>query len=318
RLGLPTHEIPLKGRFDPRAVSGLVRLLKEHKINLVHTHGYKSDILGLVASRFSRVKSLATPHGFENAKSLKLQTFIRLGCWALKHFDSVAPLSEALFNDMLRIKVPHDKIRHIQNGVDLGEIERELHRQSPPFVTGNREKRIGYVGQLAFRKNLGAMIRAFDLLCQEQDNVRLILIGDGPQRSELEALANSLSCADKVDFLGYRNDRLRIVKELDLFCMTSSLEGIPRCMMEAMALGVPVAAFDIPGVDKLLLHGETGLMAKFGDVQGLKTCLAKILSEPDLTAALSKNGREHIEKHFSAQRMAWKYEELYEQMLYDA
>lgn len=87
------------------------------------------------------------------------------------------------------------------------------------------------------------------MLYKEHKDVRLIIIGDGSKRIELENYAKSLDLSSKIEFLGYRDDRLRLLKEIDLFCMTSSLEGIPRCMMEAMAMEIPVAAYNIPGVD---------------------------------------------------------------------
>ena len=101
----------LKGRFDPMIIMRLSRLIRQNKIDIIHTHGYKSDILGLLAARITGIKAVSTPHGFENAPDLKLQTFIRLGCAALKRFDYVAPLSEELKSDMLRIKVNRSKIR---------------------------------------------------------------------------------------------------------------------------------------------------------------------------------------------------------------
>jgi hypothetical protein len=95
-LGLEASQIRMRGRFDLRAVSGLCRVIKEKKIDIIHTHGYKSDILGLAAARMTGIKAAATPHGFENVKDLKLQLFIKAGCFALRFFDRVEPLSEEL------------------------------------------------------------------------------------------------------------------------------------------------------------------------------------------------------------------------------
>jgi len=162
------------------------------------------------------------------------------------------------------------------------------------------------------------MLDTFDLLYKKHKDIRLFLVGDGPMRKELEKRAMMLASGDKIEFLGYRKDRLRIIKEMDLFCMTSSLEGIPRCMMEAMAMGTPVAAFNIPGVDKLIIPEETGLMAEFGDVEGLKQCWERILFDEAFAKGLAKNGRQHILEHFSAKRMAEEYTELYREVLADS
>ena len=313
-LGLSAHKIRMSGRFDFRGISRLRALMQHEKIDVLHTHGYKSDILGLLATRMTDVKVLATPHGFENVNDLKLQAFIRLGNQALKRVDRVAPLSEELARDMARIGVPAHKTTMIWNGVDLQEVDQELEHPLRPVLRSGEEKRIGYVGQLSHRKNLGDLIDVFDLLCSAHEGVRLLLIGDGPKKSVLQAKARLLKCADRIEFLGYRSDRLRIIKELDLFCMTSSLEGIPRCLMEAMAMGVPVVAYEIPGVDRLILDGETGLLAPFGDKAALKVCWERLLTDGQLSEKLARNGRSHVEKNFSAERMAAEYTQLYREL----
>jgi glycosyltransferase involved in cell wall biosynthesis len=313
-IGLSANQIPMRGRFDPRVILKLSRLIKQEQIDIIHTHGYKSDILGLFAARIAGVKVLATPHGFENAKDLKLKLFIRLGCFALKHADIVAPLSEDLEYNIQKINIQPQKVKLIINGVDLSEIEDERAKQTNPLYS-SEEKIIGYVGQMAHRKNVKALIEAFDLLFQENNKVRLLLIGDGPQKKELQAKTKTLSSSNNIHFLGYRDDRLQFVKQMDLFAMTSSLEGIPRSMMEAMAMGIPVTAFLIPGIDKLIIDRRTGLLAQFGDVEGLKINLQLILSDRQFAQKIGQAGRKHILENFSARRMADEYAALYRSML---
>ncbi len=314
-LGFKSYQIKMRGRFDPFAVYKLCRLIKERKIDIIHTHGYKSEILGLLAARLSGIKAIATPHGFENSRDVKLRLFIHLGCLALKRFDLVVPLSEELQLDMVRINVKQSKIVLIKNGVDLTEIE--IARKSACFSTTHKEneKKIGYVGQIISRKNINDLIKAFDLLYKEHKDVKLILIGDGEEKAALVNYAKSLPSSSNIEFLGYREDRLELMKEISIFSMTSSLEGIPRCMMEAMAMKIPVTAYNIPGVDKLIIHGQTGLMADFGDKEGLKECWGQLLLDEQFARELGQKGREHVVNNYSAKRMADEYTELYKQML---
>lgn len=314
-MGLPSHMIKLQGRFDLRVINKLISLIQEQKIDIIHTHGYKSDILGLIAGKIAGIKTIATPHGFENSPNLKLRTYIRLGCMSLRFFDRVSPLSEELYADMRRINIAENKIRLINNGVDLTEVDAELQSAPIKLAYDENEKIIGYVGQIAYRKNIADMIKTFDLLYKEHNNIRLLIIGDGDRKEELENLVKSLPSAAKIEFLGYRKDRLKLVRAMHMFCMTSSLEGIPRCMMEAMALGVPVSAFKISGVDKLIIQGQTGLMAKYQDIHGLKECWKKLLFEERYAQTLAAAGRNHILNNFSAKRMADEYTELYEEMI---
>ncbi len=317
-LGFDAHQIKMRSRFDPRVIYKLSRLIKEEKIDIIHTHGYKSDILGLAVAKLAGIKSIATPHGFENSKDIKLQLFIRIGCFALKNFDRVAPLSEELESDMKKVRVSSDKIVVIKNGVDLGEIELERKRVSSPLLHSKNGKTIGYIGQMISRKNVIDLIKTFDLLYKEHKGIRLVLIGDGQKRIELENYAKTLTSFPKIEFLGYRDDRLRLLKEIDLFCMTSSLEGIPRCMMEAMAMEISVAAYNIPGVDKLIIHGETGLMADFGDINGLKQCWEQILFDGGFAMKLGQNGRKHVLNNYSAKRMADEYTKIYQEIMFSS
>lgn len=314
-LGLNAHQIHMKGRFDPRVIRRLCQLIKQNSIEIIHTHGYKSDILGIIAARLTGIKAVGTPHGFENAPDRKLQLFIQLGCRALKHFDRVTPLSEELKSDMVRIGIRPNRLKLIMNGVDLGEVEEENSRSSTLLYRNGGEKKIGYVGQIAYRKNIGDLLKTFDMFYQDHKDVRLILVGDGPQREELEERSKNLICSGKIEFLGFRNDRLRYLKEMDLFSMSSSLEGIPRCMMEAMAMGIPVAAYNIPGVDKLIIPNETGLTAPFGQIDALKQCWERLLYDKEFSTRMAENGRRHVVENFSAQRMAEEYMSLYEEMV---
>jgi glycosyltransferase involved in cell wall biosynthesis len=314
-LGKKAHTVPMRGRFDIGGIRELVRIIREEKIDVVHTHGYKSDIMGLLAARLAQVKALSTPHGFENSSDMKLRLFIALGCFSLRFFDQVAPLSDGLYNDIRGVGISPSKIRLITNGVDMLEIDKALRSSISPFFPENDRKRIGFVGQLICRKNLGDMIDAFDRLWRKDPSVDLIIIGDGDRRPELEKFVRSLPCRPSVYFMGYRKDRLRIVREFDIFSMTSSLEGIPRCIMEAMGLGIPVVAFDIPGVDRVVDSGKTGFLVPFGDVNALSDAWTDLLKNPRKREAMGQQGRRLILHSFSAKRMAKEYEKLYQEML---
>ena len=105
----------------------------------------------------------------------------------------------------------------------------------------------------------------FERIAGDYPQVKLVLLGDGDARAQYEQHAATLKSADRIRFKGFVNDPLQHLSGFDLFVMTSTLEGIPRCLMESMAMGVPVAAYDIPGVDQLIEHKSTGLLAPLGD-----------------------------------------------------
>ena len=305
-------EVPMSNKFDLSVINKLVALIKERNIHIIHTHGYKSDILGVLAAKKAGIECIVTPHGFENASDIKLRTFIWLGCKAMKYAEKVVPLSKQLCDDSRRHGVKEEKLVYIQNGVDLSEVEEQ---RLLPRADNKNIKKIGFVGQMISRKNIFDILDIFNDLCEKHDNIILQLLGDGDQRVELEAYTQNLTHKDKIEFLGFRDDRLELLQSFDLFVMTSTLEGIPRCLMEATAMGIPVAAYDIAGIDQLITHEKSGLLANLGDKATLSRYWEKLLFEQDYADEMTKNARNFVNEHYSAQRMANEYTELFTAMI---
>lgn len=312
-LGFPAHEVPMSGRFDFSVVSKLVTLIKEQGIDIIHTHGYKSDILGVMAARKAGIPCVVTPHGFENAEDMKLRLFIWLGCKAMKYAHAVVPLSTQLVTDVKAHGIPDQRIHYIQNGVDLSEVEAVA--AQPSAISAEQGKRIGFIGQLISRKNVKDILDIFDSLQSKHGNLKLLLLGDGDERAALEQYASGLQHCTDIEFLGFRDDRLELLKSFDLFVMTSTLEGIPRCLMEAMAMGIPVAAYDIAGIDQLLTHQQTGLLAKPGDKTSLAEYWEQLLFEEPTAQQISEAAKAFVYDKYSAQRMAGEYTQLFQELV---
>lgn len=308
------HYCAMGSRFDWRVVSRLAKLVRERQIDIIHTHGYKSDIIGLLAARRAGVSCVSSPHGYPTKAGFKMSLFINAGLMALRRFDAVAPLSEDLVRDMRHFRVPEYKVQFIENGVDLTELTPYRKPLSVPIEAG-RTFQFGYVGQMIPRKGISDMLRAFDWVWQQDSAASLTLVGDGSQRAELEALAKTLPSAQNIHFLGFRSDRLELVKNFDAFLMTSALEGIPRCLMEAMAIGTPVVAYDIPGVDQLIEDRVTGLLCEHGNWKSLAETCIHLKANPEVGGRMAVAARELVDTRFSAERMALQYEDLYRGLL---
>jgi glycosyltransferase involved in cell wall biosynthesis len=305
-------ELPMAHKFDYKAVSTLANYITANNIDAVHTHGYKSDVLGVLAAKKAGVPVIVTPHGFENAKDIKLRLFIWLGCQAMKFADHVVPLSPQLVKDCKQYAIKEPQLVYIQNGVDLSEVEKFKNK---PLALTKAKKRIGFIGQMISRKNIIDLLDVFNELHKKMDNVELVLLGDGDSRVSLEQHTQTLESKDDIHFLGYRDDRLDYLKSFNLFVMTSTLEGIPRCLMEACAMETPVAAYDIAGIDQLITHESTGLLAPLGDKAALLLAWEKILQNDDYARQLGKNACDYVNEHYSAKRMADEYTTLFNELL---
>jgi len=261
KLGCEARVFEALGRFNLSAVRMLRDFIRQNDIHILHTHFYKTDLLGLLAVRGTRCKIVSTPHGWSRKADFKLWCYEMLDRVVFPFFDAVVPLSEDLYLPLKRIPCLNGKLRLIRNGVDLAESDSVTEpafelvewREEGAFV-------VGYIGQLIPRKGLDVLLGALALL--PEIPWRLAIVGEGPERQALEEQARSLGIAEGVRFFGFREDRLRFLRGFNVFVLPSRLEGIPRCLMEAMAAGVPVIASDIPGCTALVAHGKTGMLRK--------------------------------------------------------
>jgi glycosyltransferase involved in cell wall biosynthesis len=289
---------------------GIIRLakrLRHNGVTVVHAHGFKSDVMGLLAGRMAGVKIVSTPHGWSKEKDKKLALYEALGKLSLRFVDQVCPLSQSLHDGLVAGKIQPSKMTLILNGVDIREID-----ETPAKAKINGRKRIGYIGQFIERKNLDDLVEAFCRL--GRSDCELYLIGDGPCREEIVRLVAARNGDGGIFCPGYISDRLAHLKGFDVFVLPSLLEGIPRCIMEAQAAGVPVVATDIEGVRDLVKADKTGLLVPPRNPAALAQAIERILDAPELAVKLAKAGRALIEERFSAAAMAAEYEDLYQSL----
>lgn len=313
KVGITAHTIQSYGRFNRSAPSMLRELLLREGIDILHTHGYKTDLIGLLAVRGTQCKIVSTPHGWTNRPDIKLLCYELLDRFLFRFFDAVVPLSKDLYENLRVIPGVGKRLELIPNGVDIKEIE------SVGSVAGEianwkskGEFTLGYIGRLTHGKALDILIRSLALL--KDVDWQLAIVGEGEQEHELRALASELKLTDKIQFFGFRSDRISFLKGFDVFVLPSRSEGIPRCVMEAMAAGVPVVATDIPGCRHLVINGETGLLFEKDNVEQLASVLKQIAVSSTLRADLASAGCELIHSDFSAAKMADQYCCLYESL----
>ena len=312
-LGFKTHVIESYGKLSRSAVGQLRRVLIDHQIDILHTHGYKTDLIGSLAARGTSCKTLSTPHGWSVNAGIKLRVYEALDRFCFLFMDAVAPLSRDLYEGLASLPGMKRKLHLIENAVDLSEIDAP--GETPDILRHWHEEGrivIGYIGQLITRKRIDTLIEAFHAL--GMPNKQLCLIGDGPQRRELETLAERLGETQNIAFLGFRGDRIDFLKGFDIFVLPSELEGIPRCLMEATGAGIAVIASDIPGCRDVVVAGETGLLIPPGDTTGLCRQMSLLISDPTLRARLARAGAERTRQRYSADALAGAYTQLYRSM----
>jgi glycosyltransferase involved in cell wall biosynthesis len=313
RMGFKTAIFEAHGKLSLPAIGQLRRHIRDNRIQILHTHGYKNDLIGLLAARGTGCRLLSTPHGWSVDAGLKLQVYETLDRLAFTFFDAVAPLSMELHAGLQRIPRMTSRLHFIPNGVDLDEVDAASGDVEDLSEWRSRGYQIiGYVGQLIRRKSVDTLIRAFARI--DPKRKLLCIVGDGSERQALEDLAQQLGVGEHVRFFGYRPDRIRLMKSMDAFVLPSTLEGIPRCLLEAMAAGVAAVATNIPGCQELISDGDTGMLFDVFDDACLASKLRRLLDDDDARAAIARRGQERVRTRYSAAAMAHSYVLLYERL----
>ena len=314
KLGFRSKVFNAYGKMNFSAVKQLKNFIRENDIDILHTHGYKTDLIGLFATRGTGCKIVSTPHGWSKQADIKLMCYELLDRCAFPFFDAVVPLSDDLFSRLRHVPGLNGNLRLIGNGVDISDID-SIKEPAPELVKLKKEGFfiIGYIGQLIPRKGLDVLLDAASNLCF--DNWRLAIVGEGESRAPLEKQAKTLGIDDRVFFYGFRDDRVAFLRGFNLFVLPSRLEGVPRCLMEAMAAGLSVIASDIPGCRDLVVHGQSGLLFPGDDAKELAEMIEAVASDKIPSVRHARMGRELVNSRFSAERMAEEYTSLYTSLI---
>ncbi len=200
-------------------------------------------------------------------------------------------------------------------GVQVGRIVKLPNASFIPIQRPTRKRsdfRVASIGRISPKKNLGVLLRAFQMACDTiGESARLLIVGDGPCLGHLKALARQLRIEDKTVFLGPRWDVLYILSEVDVFVLPSLIEGSPLSVLEAMAAGVPMIASDIPSVREIISHDINGVLVPPKSVEGFARAITMVYKDPAKAEALSQAAREHIERFHDPEVVFPKLLEVY-------
>ncbi len=258
------------------------------------------NVAALIAAAMSRWRGRLIVNERVSLQSMKAhwglwQTRV---IWVLMHLlyrkaDCVVAVSHQLAKDMIsQMNLPEGKVVAIPNPVPVNEIRRAAMEQVTHRFFSDGVPVVMGVGRLYFQKDFPTLIRALALLRRRRD-VRLMVLGEGPDRSELEALVGSLGLSEAVDFRGFVSPPWPWMARAAVFVLSSRAEGWPNVLAEALALGVPVVATDCPtGPREILDDGRFGPLIPVGDVEAMAAAIEATLDAPPDKAALRHRAEE--------------------------
>jgi glycosyltransferase involved in cell wall biosynthesis len=296
-LGVVVHIVPELQRevapsADLRAFAALRALIRGFRPHLVHTHSSKAGVLGRAAARREGVQAVHTAHAWSFSDGLpwrRVAVAVPIEALAGRATRRFIVVSEADREIALRYRVARpDQLRVVHNGVADSEW------RATPDAPGTPT--IAMVARMAAPKDHLLLIRA---LSGVRLPYRLLLIGDGPDRAELEAELRRRDLAGRVELPGVSSEVPRLLGGVQIGALVSRQEGFPLAVLEAMRAGLPVVASDVGGVREAVQDGVTGLLVRRGDEAGLRAALSRLLSDPPLRRCLGQAGRRAYEQRFT-------------------
>jgi len=315
KRGFPVTVTENRRTLDSRLIRRFARVVRSERVDLVHVHEIGMSPYAALVARALRVPLVLTVHGRNASAAARRAKRVFYG-FAMRAAHVVSVSRELTPWIAHNFYLRPDRIRVIENGIDITRFD-----GSAPATTRRAIRRslgipdgavmVISVGRLFPVKNHDLMLSAFREIARGGTDVRLVLVGDGPERAHLEEKTRRYGLGEVVRFLGERPDVPSLLGGADLFVLTSHSEGLSIAIMEAMAAGLPVVATDVGDSHVLVQDGTTGYLVESGDQTALIERMNRLVRSMELRQGMGRVGRKRVEERFSRARMWNDYEQVY-------
>jgi glycosyltransferase involved in cell wall biosynthesis len=312
--GVHVHLIGKRSKLDPTALWRLTSQLRRLQPDIVHTWLFAANSYGRWAAHRARVPVIVAGercvdpwkawwHFAIDRRLLRLTSRLVTNTQAVSQFYAGHGIDPSHFT-----VIPNAVLPNRQPRISRQELFQRL--GLPP-----RARVVGAVGRLWKQKNYQDLIWAGEMLRVAHQDVYLVILGDGPERERLLAFRDRSGSQDSVRMVGHRTDAAELMSALDVLWNGSLYEGQSNTILEAMALGVPVVASDIPGNRDLIVHGQTGYLYPLQDLGALVRWTNRLLVDDAQRTAMGQQAHARALQEFSLERMVLAHQQLYQQLL---
>ncbi len=300
----------IPSRYSPLGLLRLARLLARKKADIVHTHLRRPNTSGRIAAWIADTPVVVAHERNPGPEKSRRHFFIDRLLSRLS--DAIIAVSQdTAERNSEHSRIPLERFTVIPNGVDLKEYRpRDRSRARSTLGLNGEEFVLGFAGRLHPVKNLDVLLSAIAQANGTNGNLRLLVAGEGNQREDLESLAQELDIAEKITFLGRRNDLPEVYPAMDALCLVSKSEGCSRTMLEGAACGLPLILSSVGYAPEMFEDGESALLVKTGDVEALSGAIRRLANEGELREKLGDAALEAARTHDLA-KCATRVERLY-------
>jgi glycosyltransferase involved in cell wall biosynthesis len=302
------------GKIDIKTIYHIREFVKKNGVDILQSHGYKSNIYGFIVGKMLRKPTVSTCHNWI-ADDLKTKTYYRLDKYILSKFDKVIAVSEAIGTELLKNKVRKDRISLIYNGININRFDNKNGNLRDEFNISNKTMIIGTVARFTPEKGLFNLLLAAKEVMKAFSDVIFMFVGEGPLQDDLVKKTIELEIRERVIFTGMRSDMPEIYSTMDIFVLPSLKEGLPMVLLEAMAAKKPVIATKVGAVPTVVENMKDGIVITPGSIDELKHVMISLLENEELSKRLAENAFKKVLGNFSSKAMCDKYLEIYEEVV---
>ncbi len=312
RRALTPHVVPATGSFNVRYLFRLLRLARQHEIDVVVAHLYGSAVYASLVGMILSIPVVSVLHGQTDVADSDRFALLKSAI-VRRASRKVVFVSERLRDHLApRLRLPFSQCAVIPNGVDI-EVFRPCPDRSlrAELALADDAILVGAIGNVRAPKAYDVLLRAAKMLVDRSRRFHFVIAGDCDNAlgRELVELSRTLGIERHVTFLGLRSAIARILNNLDVFVLTSRTEGFSIACIEAMACGIPVVATRSGGPEEIL-EGEAGLLVPVGDPDAIAGAIERIVASKDLAAAVTGTALRRVHQKYSLGQMLARYEEL--------
>jgi len=309
-----------KGRFDFfRLILSLSRIIKIENPFTIFAFSTYINYLSVLAKMLSISKiPLFLSERNNLLISLKNERFTFIKKIIIRNLypkaNAIIAPSEGVKRDLIvNFGIKEKKCKLIYNGTDLDNIKiLSMEPVDHPWFKENIPVIVA-CGRLSKQKNYPMLLKSIEII-KEKQSARLLILGDGEERSKLESLVRKFGIRDKIDFLGFQKTPFKFIAKATLFVLTSLWEGFPNVLVEAMACGVPVISTNCPsGADEIITNGINGMIIPVNNEKALSEAIMRLLKNNSLRKRLAEEGRKRAED-FRIEKMVAEYEQIIESL----
>ena len=311
-----TRQLALKPFYQIR------NIIRHKEINLVHSQGARADFFSRLAGRRARVPHIVSTiqmpvEGFE-VGFLRKMIYRLMDQFSERYVDRFIVVSESLRKTLTEGRgISDERVVKIYNGIELDQFHPDLKRSNLRKQWGISAEGpvIGAIGRLVWQKGFEYLIEAIPKILQDFSQAKLLLVGEGPLRHELEGLARELDVDTRVIFAGFRSDIQDLLSMIDILAVPSLLEGFPMITLEAMAMAKPIVATQIEGIVEQISDSDEGILVPPRDTEALASAILRLIKDRELGNRLGVAARSKIERYFSIDTMVKETETVYLSLL---